>query len=150
MCRFSFAQNWTALGDTKIEYASIIDQDRDDTTVFFKKDSKAIGVPVTMSTDFQQLFLQDQQSFDIINDSCMHLRTLMLGDSVELMFKSYQIKHLVYFVDRKIIMKKDEETWGMMILYGQGQPCWPVIFIKRMKNKLSIKFISFNRGFCEI
>jgi hypothetical protein len=148
-CKFSFAQSWTKLENTAIEYISIVDHT--DTIIFYKKDSAAIAVPTTMSNDFRQLFLQDQHSFDIINDSCLHFRTFMMGDSVESILKNYGIEQVVYFINREIKRTKGEETWSLTNLYGQGQPCWPGIVIKRSKNKASPKrFLSVIRGFCEI
>jgi hypothetical protein len=148
-CKFSFAQKWTKLGNTSIEHISIVDHT--DTIVFFKKDSAAIAVPITMLKDFQQLFLQDQHSFDMINDSCLHFQTFMMGDSVESMLNIYGIKQVVYFIKREIKKTRDEETWALTNVYSQGQPCWPAIVIRRSKNKAApMKFLSVIRGFCEI
>jgi hypothetical protein len=45
----------------------------------------------------------------------------------------------------------DEEIWILITPYGQGQPCWPYIFIRRLRNKSTpIKFLSIRRGACEI
>jgi hypothetical protein len=137
------------LGSTDIDYISIIDNG--DTLVFFKKYSVAVAIPFKMSDDFHHLFLQDKHSFDMINDSCMHFRTSMIGDSIDAMFKSYEIEYVVYFLKREVQKKKNEEVWIMTNPYGQGQPCWPSIYIKKTNNKLTpIKFLSIRRGMCEI
>jgi hypothetical protein len=148
-CKVSFAQNWILLEGSKIEYISVVD--RGDTIVFFKKDSAVIAMPPIMLNDFRLLFLQDQHSFDMINDSCVHFRTFMISDSVEKIFKNYGIEHIVYITKREIKETNDEEIWILITPYGQGQPCWPYIFIRRLRNKSTpIKFLSIRRGACEI
>jgi len=148
-CKVSFAQNWTLLEGSKIEYVSFVD--RGDTLIFFKKDSAVIVMPSIMSNDFRQLYLQDQYSFDTIYDSCMRIRTFMIGDSIEAMLGAYGINYIVYFPKREIEKTNNEETWILTNPYGQGQPCWPYIFIRRLRNKSTpIKFLSIRRGACEI
>ena len=148
-CKVSFAQNWTLLEGTKIGYISVVDHG--DTIVFFKKDSEVIAMPPIMVNDFRFLFLQDQHSFDMINDSCLHFGTFMISDNVEAMFKNYRIEYIVYITKREIKMTNDEEIWILTNPGGQGQPCWPYIFIKRLRNKSTpIKFLSIRRGACEI
>jgi hypothetical protein len=145
----SFGQMWTQIGNTPIEYRSLVNET--DTLYLFKKNTEVIAVPTTMSADFKQLFLQDPYSFDIINDSCLHLRTFMMDESVQSILNPFGIDYLVYFISREIKKFTDTETWSLINLYGQGQHCWPGIVIRRSKSLIDpIIFLAVIRGVCEI
>ncbi len=147
--KVSIAQKWTQLGNTSIDYYSLVDDT--DTLVIYKKASAAIAVPATMSIDFQQLFLHDPYSFDTINDSCLHFRTFMVDTNVQSILSPYGIEGFVYFIKRDIKISEDKEIWSLTNLFGQGQPCWPGIILRRLKShNASIEFIAVIKGLCEI
>ena len=149
MCKCCFAQKWTQLGSTSIQYISVTSQG--DTIALFRKDSAAIAMRPELFEGFKELFLYNQGSFAIINDSCSHIGTYMLSDGAGSVLKTYGIGHVVYFIKLDVKKTGDEETWLLTNLYGQGQPCWPAIVMKRSRNKaIPVKFLTIFRGFCQI
>jgi hypothetical protein len=151
LCKFAFCQNWVSLGSTGIEFMYF--KDNKDSILFFKKDSAAIGIPLTFSSDFYQLLSQDKKSFDLITDNCSHFDVIFISDTLDAIFNGSGTKKVVFFTERKIKKKSDgTELWFMTNLSGQVEPCWPQLHLRRFHNKSinKIKLLSVEPGACQI
>jgi hypothetical protein len=144
------AQKWIPLENTDIEKISI----KNDWhfVTYFKKDSGVISVPEKLQSEFTQLFSDNRGAFDSIYQTCSGFSPIMIGDTLQNYFEKSNVKYIIYFTKRIVKKEGNSIIWNMTNVYGQGQPCWPVIYVKRIitKNVVKLLFVSIDRGMCEI
>jgi len=144
----SIGQQWSQLSNTGIYKLSIAV----DSCTYFKKDSSIIAVSERFQKDFTQLFIDSKEAFDSIFNNCSKISAFMFSDSLKNYYEKFNSHQVVYFIQRKIEKEDNILSWGMTNLYGQGQPCWPIIRLKRIRvnNIWKLLFLSIETGFCEI
>lgn len=144
------AQTWENLSNTGIQKISI--KTDWDFKTYFHRDSSLISVPNKLQSEFSQLFIDNQGAFDSICQTCAGLRLGILSDSLKTYFEKSKVKYIIYFTERTIREEGDTTLWGMTSFWGQVQPCWPVIHIKKIiiQNVVRLLFLFIDRGMCEI
>src|SRR5262249_34774121 len=126
----SHAQTWTQLPKTNIQ--KILIKNYFGFFTYFKKDSSVISVPGEMESDFSQLFVDNSNAFDSISRNCTGFSPYMIGDSLQNYFVESHVKYITFFVKRTVTEQGGVVVWLMTNMYGDGQPCWPSITLKKI------------------
>jgi len=110
-------------------------------------------MPNSLGQDFKNLFADDKKAFDFIIDSCKGIRPFVFSDSLQSFFKESRIERVVWFTTRTVQKQSgNQESWNMTNMYGQGQPCWPSLWIKKsiINKRSKLNLVRIYRGMCEI
>ena len=139
----TFAQEWQPLKNSDIEIL------RNEEYSFFKKESRVIGINKKYTKDFTNLFLNSDNAFVRISDSCYKIATVFVDDSLNQNLTKFKIEEIVLIVDKKeTLSNKNIVIWNLTAFAREPRPCFPSLKIKRTGKSKNLQLIKYDRGYC--